>query len=210
MPTRSRCCARPGGGSRLSRDGPATGSSAGADGDEIAAAVDAAMRDGRASTGPRSRRSSRRGPTAPAARPADRPGRWRTGRACVLDFGGVYDGYCVDLTRTVHLGPMPEAFRRLFEAVAGGAGGGHRGGAAGRRSGAIDGAARPVLERHGLGEAFGHGTGHGLGLEVHEEPRIAPPAAGRRAAVEPGWSSRSSRAPTCRASAACGSKTTCW
>jgi Xaa-Pro aminopeptidase len=38
---------------------------------------------------------------------------------------------------------------------------------------AVDAAARDVLERHGLGEAFGHGTGHGLGLEVHEEPRIA-------------------------------------
>ena len=40
-------------------------------------------------------------------------------------------------------------------------------------SSAIDAAARNVLERHGLAEAFGHGTGHGLGLEVHEEPRIA-------------------------------------
>src|SRR6185503_6870988 len=40
-------------------------------------------------------------------------------------------------------------------------------------SSAIDAAARSVLERHGLGAAFGHGTGHGLGLEVHEEPRIA-------------------------------------
>jgi Xaa-Pro aminopeptidase len=38
---------------------------------------------------------------------------------------------------------------------------------------AVDGAAREVLERYGLGEAFGHGTGHGLGLEVHEEPRVS-------------------------------------
>ena len=43
-------------------------------------------------------------------------------------------------------------------------------------SSAIDAAARTVLERHGLGDAFGHGTGHGLGLEVHEEPRIARPS----------------------------------
>jgi Xaa-Pro aminopeptidase len=40
---------------------------------------------------------------------------------------------------------------------------------------AVDAAARTVLDAHGLGEAFGHGTGHGLGLEVHEEPRISRP-----------------------------------
>jgi Xaa-Pro aminopeptidase/Xaa-Pro dipeptidase len=57
----------------------------------------------------------------------------------------------------------------------------------GVRASAIDGAARTVLDRHGLGEAFGHATGHGLGLEVHEEPRIARPAAGAPdAVVEPG------------------------
>ena len=52
---------------------------------------------------------------------------------------------------------------------------------------AIDAVARAVLERHGLGAAFGHGTGHGLGLEVHEEPRIAKPS-GRvpDTVVEPG------------------------
>ena len=57
----------------------------------------------------------------------------------------------------------------------------------------IDRAARHVLESHGLGEAFGHGTGHGLGLEVHEEPRISPTApagepvvAGMVFTIEPG------------------------
>ena len=58
----------------------------------------------------------------------------------------------------------------------------------------VDAAARDVLARHGLGEAFGHGTGHGLGLEVHEEPRIAAlvlGSAGRRCS-SPGWCSRSS------------------
>jgi Xaa-Pro aminopeptidase len=40
---------------------------------------------------------------------------------------------------------------------------------------AVDGAARRVLERHGLGEVFGHGTGHGLGLDIHEEPRLGKP-----------------------------------
>ena len=55
----------------------------------------------------------------------------------------------------------------------------------GVRPSAIDAAARDVLERHGLGEAFGHGTGHGLGLEVHEDPRI-----GRAAARRAGYAGR--------------------
>jgi Xaa-Pro aminopeptidase len=96
----------------------------------------------------------------------------------LLDFGGVYDGYCVDLTRTVQLPPVDQDFRRLFEAVA----------AAWReaiavvrpgiRASEVDAAARAALDRYGLGDAFGHGTGHGLGLEVHEEPRIGRPVKG--------------------------------
>ena len=111
----------------------------------------------------------------------------------LLDFGGVYDGYCVDLTRTVHIGPMPDGFRRLFDAVREA----QQAAIAVVKPGAlpvdIDAAARTVMVRHGLGEAFGHGTGHGLGLEVHEEPRVsplAPPgepvAAGMVLTIEPG------------------------
>ena len=79
---------------------------------------------------------------------------------------------------------------------------------------AIDAAARDALTGRGLGEAFGHGTGHGLGIEVHEDPRIVAAAARRRHATtrrsRPGWSSRSSRAPISPAGAVCGSKTMCW
>jgi Xaa-Pro aminopeptidase len=107
----------------------------------------------------------------PHARPTDR--RLRAGDSTVLDFGGVYDGYCVDLTRTVQLGPAPEELRRLYQAVEEA----HTGAVAAVRSGVrpsvIDAAAREVLQAHGLGAAFGHGTGHGIGLEVHEEPRVA-------------------------------------
>ena len=110
----------------------------------------------------------------PHARPTTR--RLETGDGVVLDFGGVYDGYCVDLTRTVQIGAAPPAFRRLFDAVADA----HAAAIAAVKPGAravdIDGAARRTLTQHGLGEAFGHGTGHGLGLEVHEEPRISPHA----------------------------------
>ena len=110
-----------------------------------------------------------------SARPHARPGT-RTlaaGDGVVLDFGGIYDGYCVDLTRTLQVGvPGPE-LRRLAGAVREA----HAAAIAAVRPGArpseIDAAARGVLARHGLAEAFGHGTGHGLGLEVHEDPRIS-------------------------------------
>ena len=121
----------------------------------------------------------------PHARPTDRL--LEAGEPTVLDFGGVYDGYCVDLTRTVQLGAPTEALRRLYEAVE------EANKAAigvvrpGVRPSAIDAAARAVLETHGLGAAFGHGTGHGLGLEIHEEPRVAREIAGLPdEPVEPG------------------------
>jgi len=88
----------------------------------------------------------------------------------VLDFGGAYDGYCVDLTRTVSIGDPDAEARRIYSAVVES----HAAGVAASRPGAtardIDRAARGTLERLGLGEAFGHGTGHGLGIEVHEQP----------------------------------------
>ena len=94
------------------------------------------------------------------------------GDLVVLDFGGVLDGYCCDLTRMASVGtPSPEA-RRLYDAVRDA----HRAAIAavkpGRPASEVDAAARDVLQAHGLGDAFGHGTGHGLGLDVHEEPRV--------------------------------------
>jgi len=98
-----------------------------------------------------------------------------SGDLVVLDFGGVLDGYCCDLTRTVSIGPPSPEARRLYTAVYDA----HQAAIAAIRPGvestAVDAAARSVLESRGLGEAFGHGTGHGLGLNVHEEPRITRP-----------------------------------
>lgn len=107
----------------------------------------------------------------PHARPTGR--RLASGEPTVLDFGGVYDGYCVDLTRTVQLGAISDRQARLYAAVREAQDAAIGAVRPGIVASAIDEAARSVLRRHGLGEAFGHGTGHGLGLEVHEEPRIA-------------------------------------
>jgi Xaa-Pro aminopeptidase len=114
------------------------------------------------------------------AHPHARPGRrlLQAGDGVVLDFGGVYDGYCVDLSRTVQLGPVHPEFRRIYDAVAEA----QQAAIATVRPGVmateVDAAARAVLDRYGLGDAFGHGTGHGLGLEVHEEPRLGRPVPG--------------------------------
>lgn len=113
------------------------------------------------------------GPRAalPHARASDRV--LQPGDLVVLDFGGVYDGYCVDLTRTVSLGPPGAEGRRVYAAVSEAQRAAIEAVRPGVMPDRIDGAARDVLARHGLGEAFGHGTGHGLGIEVHEDPRIA-------------------------------------
>ena len=94
------------------------------------------------------------------------------GDLVVLDFGGVLDGYCSDLTRTVAVGSPSAEARRLHAAVYAA----QEAAIAAVRSGvettSVDAAARRVLQEQGLGDAFGHGTGHGLGLDIHEEPRI--------------------------------------
>jgi len=101
----------------------------------------------------------------------------RNGDLVVLDFGGVLDGYCSDLTRTVSVGqPSPEA-SRLHAAVRDAQSAAIAAVRPGVAASAVDAAARQVLIEHGLGEAFGHGTGHGLGLDIHEEPRVSQPRA---------------------------------
>jgi len=118
-----------------------------------------------------------------------------TGDLVILDFGGMLNGYAVDMTRTVVVGGVRPRERRLLEQVAAAQAAAFAAIAIGRAATDIDGAARGVLEREGLGEAFSHGTGHGLGLEVHERPRLAkfrpelpaePLAAGMVFTLEPG------------------------
>jgi Xaa-Pro aminopeptidase len=101
----------------------------------------------------------------------------QSGDLVVLDFGGVLDGYCSDLTRTVSVGaPTPDA-HRLHAAVRDAQRAAIEAVKPGVPATAVDAAARSLLQSRGLGEAFGHGTGHGLGLDIHEEPRIGPPRA---------------------------------
>jgi Xaa-Pro aminopeptidase len=113
------------------------------------------------------------GPNAalPHARPGER--KLTEGDLVVLDFGGIYDSYCVDLTRTVSVGPANGRTREVYNAVRDAHDRAIAAVAPGQSRFEIDAAARDTLTGYGLGEAFGHGTGHGLGIEVHEEPRIS-------------------------------------
>jgi Xaa-Pro aminopeptidase len=132
-----------------------------------------------------------------AARPHARAGQRRIERGdlVVLDFGGVLDGYCTDLTRTVTAGPGGERERRLIEQVIDAQAAAFAAVTPGGSPEAVDAAARNTLTRHGVGDAFTHGTGHGLGLDVHEAPRLSlarphhhepPLAAGMVMTLEPG------------------------
>ena len=102
----------------------------------------------------------------------------QSGDLVVLDFGGVMDGYCSDITRTVAVGPPGTEARRVYGAVLRAQQAAIDAAGPGIGAERVDAAARAVLEQAGLGEAFGHGTGHGLGLEVHELPRVGRPVEG--------------------------------
>ncbi len=103
--------------------------------------------------------------------------RLEAGDLVVLDFGGVLDGYCSDLSRTVAVASASAEAQRVYSAVREAQQAAIDAVKPGITTTDVDRAARRVLEAHGLGEAFGHGTGHGLGLDVHEEPRVTRPRA---------------------------------
>jgi Xaa-Pro aminopeptidase len=100
-----------------------------------------------------------------------------------LDFGIILRGYCSDMTRTVYLGKPRANERRVYEAVLEAQEAAVAAIGPGVSSGDVDEAARSVLRREGLAEAFTHSTGHGVGLEIHEPPRIG---AGQRTRLMPG------------------------
>jgi Xaa-Pro aminopeptidase len=89
-----------------------------------------------------------------------------------LDFGVILKGYCSDMTRTVYMGKPKVNERAAYEAVLEAQEAGVAAVAPGASCAEVDEAARGVLRRAGLAEAFTHSTGHGVGLEIHESPRI--------------------------------------
>ncbi|MEO8480567.1 MAG: Xaa-Pro peptidase family protein [Acidobacteriota bacterium] len=106
----------------------------------------------------------------PHARPTNRS--IGPGDLVVLDFGGVLDGYCVDVTRMSAVGPLTDRAMALFEAVKVATEAAIAAVRPGIPTSDVDRAARDILTSRGLGEAFMHSTGHGLGLDVHEAPRV--------------------------------------
>jgi Xaa-Pro aminopeptidase len=140
----------------------------------IAAAIEAAMREAGYER-PAFDTIVASGPNAalPHYRAGDRI--LQTGDVVVLDFGGVLDGYCCDLTRTISVGSPSAEGLRVHAAVLAAQQAAIAAVAPGVAATSVDAAARAVLDSHGLGAAFGHGTGHGLGLDVHEEPRLTRP-----------------------------------
>jgi len=108
-----------------------------------------------------------------------------------LDFGVILKGYCSDMTRTVYLGKPKLNERNAYEAVLEAQESAVAAVAAGVSCGDVDEAARGVLRKAGLAEAFTHSTGHGVGLEIHESPRIGAAQttrleAGMVVTIEPG------------------------
>ncbi|NPB06441.1 MAG: aminopeptidase P family protein [Aquificae bacterium] len=91
----------------------------------------------------------------------------------LVDTGLIWHGYCTDLTRTLHLGKPDEEFRKVYEAVKEA----HLRAVEKVRPGVavaeVDRTAREVLRRYGLEKFFTHATGHGIGIEVHEFPRVS-------------------------------------
>lgn len=161
---------------------------------EVAAEIDAALRyagfertafDTIVASGPNA--------ALPHARAGER--RIEDGDLVVIDFGGVRDGYCTDLTRTVVAGRRSQRADQVVAQVIEAQHDAFARVAPGTAPERVDAAARAAFARHGSAEAFTHGTGHGLGLEVHEAPRVsrareghAEPAlvAGQVLTLEPG------------------------
>jgi len=94
------------------------------------------------------------------------------GELVILDLGAILAGYAADMTRTLYLGKPGLRVRNLYKAVVDAQQEAVGAARLGARAGDVDGAARRCLQRRGLADHFTHSTGHGVGLEVHERPRL--------------------------------------
>ena len=114
-----------------------------------------------------------------------------SGELVVIDMGAIVDGYCSDCTRTFAARALAPDARDVYELVLAAQGAGAEAVRAGAEGSAVDAVAREMIEAAGHGDAFGHGLGHGVGIEVHEAPRLAKTsedelAVGDVVTVEPG------------------------
>jgi Xaa-Pro aminopeptidase len=108
----------------------------------------------------------------PHAVPSDRP--FQTGDFIVIDAAAKYAGYHADLTRTPVVGSASERHREVYELVKGAQKACIDQARAGIACKDLDSVARDYIKAGGYGEYFNHGTGHGLGLEIHTQPRLSP------------------------------------
>jgi Xaa-Pro aminopeptidase len=113
------------------------------------------------------------------------------GEILLIDMGAIVDGYCSDCTRTFATGGVSDDAMAIYELVARAQLAGLDAVRAGADCRAVDAAARDIIDDAGHGEHYGHGLGHGVGLEVHEGPRLAQTAVGtlrtgNTVTVEPG------------------------
>ncbi len=157
---------------------------------EIAAEIEYRMRRRGASgasfetivaSGPRS--------ALPHAQPTDKP--ISKNELVVLDLGGILRGYCSDMTRTVFVGKASRRVREWYKAVREAQAAAIQAIKPGISAGEVDAVARRALHKHRLARFFTHSTGHGLGIEVHETPRLGRGdktrlAAGNVVTIEPG------------------------
>jgi Xaa-Pro aminopeptidase len=125
----------------------------------------------------------------PHAEPTDRS--IRSGELVVFDLGAELDGYCSDCTRTFAAGEPGDDERQVYELVREAQAAALAATRAGARGPEVDSAARDRIADAGHGEEFGHGVGHGVGIEVHEAPRLAQRSedvleAGDVVTIEPG------------------------
>jgi Xaa-Pro aminopeptidase len=128
-----------------------------------------------------------------SAKPHSRPGdrRVERGETVLIDAGCMVDGYCSDCTRTFATGALPDELKRAYEVCLDAQLAGLAAVGPGASGPGVDAAARDRIEAAGFGEFFGHGLGHGVGLLLHEDPRLAQEsrhtlAVGNVVTVEPG------------------------
>ncbi len=110
-----------------------------------------------------------------SALPHGRPGKRKlaVGDFILFDFGCTFDGFCSDMSRTIVYGKASEKQKDIYNLVLRAQSSARSIAKAGMKSGDLDHAARGIIEEEQLGEYFGHATGHGVGLRIHEKPRVS-------------------------------------